>query len=253
VKPLLLFLLFGLFIIPHSGFAQRRLEGIVYDAFNKQRVGEVLIRNVNTNQKSYNDSRGEFDILVSPGDQLIIRKTGYISDTIEIKEQPALIIYLKEAVKQIQEIRVVGRRNPDDVLEEMKRDYKKAFDLAAPREALSVGPSGAGLSIDYLYSKISKEAKNARRFTTHIGQLHEQNVVEYIFTPDFVHNLIGLEGEDLQVFMKIFKPSYEQISTMSKEELGIHVKKMYEVYKLHPNLRPLRELPDIKMDVKKEN
>ncbi|GAA4143938.1 hypothetical protein GCM10022216_26310 [Sphingobacterium kyonggiense] len=252
MKTLLLILFLGAISLPHIGQAQQRLDGIVYDVITKQRLGEVQIRNIGNNNSIYNDSRGEFSITASPGDQLIFRKAGYLSDTIIYKNQAALIVNLKEAVKQIQEVQVYGRRNPDDVLDEMKREYKKAFNLAAPKEAISIGPTGVGLSIDYLYSMVSKEAKNARRFTEFIGKVHEQNIIDYRFTPELVRNLIGLEGEDLQVFMKLFRPSYEFISTATEMQLRNYIKKQYEIFKLHPNLRPLRELPDIKLDVKKE-
>ncbi|WP_138094566.1 hypothetical protein [Sphingobacterium daejeonense] len=100
---------------------------------------------------------------------------------------------------------------------------------------------------------VSKEGKNARRFTQFIGKLHEENIIDFYFTPELVRSLVGLEGEELKVFMQLFRPTYEFVTTSNYYEMVKYIKSKYEVFKLHPNLRPLRELPDIKLDVKKEN
>ena len=249
MKPILLFcgLLCPLFI-----FAQRNVEGIIYDVITKQRLGEVQVRNLNTKQFIYNDAKGEFSIFANPGDPIQFKKLGYHADTVIFTDQAALIINLKEAVNKIQEISIYGRRNPDEVLAEMQRDYKKAFDLAAPKDYISVGPTGVGLSIDALYSKISREAKNARRFTEFIGKVHEENIIDYRFTPELVRSLIGLEGEELKKFMQLFRPTYEFIATATHYKLVAYIKSKYEIYKLHPNIGEIKLFPDIKLDVKKD-
>ncbi|MGJ1205583.1 hypothetical protein [Sphingobacterium lactis] len=233
--------------------AQQRLEGIVYDAETKRRLGEVQVRNLTTQKYIFNDARGEFKTNVSTGDILVFRKAGYFPDTLHYNNQQALIINLREDVKSIEAVTVVGRRDPDEVLKEIKAEYRKAFELATPGEAFSVGMTGAGLNINTLYNLVSKEARNARRFTGFIEKLHEENIVDFRFTPELVRNLIGLEGDDLKAFMQLFRPSYEFVSKASYYQMVQYIKSKYEVFKLHPNLRPLRELPDIKMDVKKEN
>lgn len=234
-------------------FAQQNLEGIVYDKDSKRRLGEVQIRNLNTQKYIYNDARGEFRTPAKSGDVLVFKKLGYFPDTIIYNNQTALIVNLKENVSAIETVTVIGRKNPEDVLNEIKRDYGKAFDLAKPGDLFSVGMTGAGLNINSLYNMISKEGKNARRFTQFIGKLHEENIIDFHFTPELVRNLIGLEGEDLKAFMQLFRPTYEFVTTSNYYQMVNYIKSKYEVFKLHPNLRPLRELPDIKLDVKKEN
>ncbi|WP_254526770.1 MULTISPECIES: carboxypeptidase-like regulatory domain-containing protein [unclassified Sphingobacterium] len=234
-------------------YAQQSLEGIVYDKESKRRLGEVQIRNLNTQKYIYNDARGEFKTPVHAGDVLVFKKMGYFSDTVVVNNQSALIINLKENVANIETVTVIGRKNPDDVLNEIKRDYGKAFELAKPGDLFSVGMTGAGLNINSLYGMISKEGKDARRFTQFIGKLHEENIIDFNFTPELVHSLVGLEGDDLKAFMQLFRPTYEFVSTANYYQMVKYIKSKYEVFKLHPNLRPLRELPDIQLDVKKEN
>ncbi|GGE11893.1 hypothetical protein [Sphingobacterium cellulitidis] len=234
-------------------FAQQSLEGIVYDKDTKRRLGEVQIRNLNTQKYIYNDARGEFRTSVKAGDVLVFKKIGYFSDTLVYNNNAVLIVNLKENVAQIETVTVVGRKSPDEVLAEIKRDYGKAFELSTPGDLFSVGRTGAGLNINSLYNMVSKEGKNARRFTQFIGKLHEENIIDFNFTPELVRSLVGLEGDELKVFMQLFRPTYEFVSTANYYQMVKYIKSKYEVFKLHPNLRPLRELPEIKLDVKKEN
>lgn len=100
---------------------------------------------------------------------------------------------------------------------------------------------------------VSKEGRNARRFTKFLEELHRQNIVDFRFTPELVRNLIGLDGDELAAFMQLFRPTYEFVATASYYDMVQYIRSKYEVFKLHPNLRPSRELPEIKLDVKKEN
>lgn len=240
-------------MVPVLAFSQRSLQGIVYDMETKLRLGEVQIRNLNTQKYIYNDARGEFNTNVSQGDVLVFKKTGYHTDTITFNNQTALIVNLKEQVRAIEEVTVYGRRNPDEVLAELKQEYSKSFDLSSPGEMFSVGATGAGLNINSLYNMVSKEGRNARRFTKFLEELHRQNIIDFRFTPELVRNLIGLDRDDLTTFMQLFRPTYEFVATASYYDMVQYIKSKHEVFKLHPNLRPLRELPEIELDVKKEN
>lgn len=239
--------------VPFFAFSQRSLDGIVYDMETKRRLGEVQIRNLNTQKYIYNDARGEFNASVTPGDVLVFRKKGYLADTVTYKDQAALIVNLREQVRAIEEVTVYGRRHPDEVLAELKEEYSKSFELASPGDMFSVGMTGAGLNINSLYNLVSKEGRNARRFTRFLEGLHRQNIVDFRFTPELVRNLIGLQGDELAAFMQLFRPSYEFVATASYYDMVEYIKSKHEVFKLHPNLRPLRELPEIKLDVKNQN
>ena len=249
MKNLKVLLFWGWLLLPLASQGQQGVSGIVYDLESKQRLGEVQIKNLNNNELLYNDARGEFKLNLQPGDRIALKKLGYRADTLTFTSQKALIINLKPAVKQIETVNVYARRSPDDVLNEIRRDYKKAFELSGPQEYFTVGPTGAGVSIDALYNLVSKEARNARRFTKFIGRMHEENIIDFHFTPELVRTLIGLEGEELKVFMQLFRPSYEFVAQSHHYQLVQYIKSKYEIFKLHPNLRPLRELPDIKLDV----
>ncbi|WP_437919442.1 hypothetical protein [Sphingobacterium sp. LRF_L2] len=238
------------FFVFSSLYAQRALvQGIVFDKDTNQRIGKVFVKNERSKENAYNNARGEFNMEVSLGDLIITSKEGYFADTIQYSGQKVLMMYLHRSSIYIPEVNVVARRSPEEVLQQRKDDFNKAFKLADPGSVFSVGPTGAGLSIGAIYNMLSREGKNARRLT-HIIQLeYEDNVIDSKFTPDLVTGVTGLTGERLSIFMHNFRPTYYFAVAASPYELSSYIRSKYEIFKLNPNLRFLPKLPDIDLDV----
>lgn len=239
--------------MPVGVLAQRQLEGIVFDKESKDRLGEVLIYNLKTKDRAFNNHRGEFRIKVNEADTLVFLKYGFFSDTLVVSNKDVLIHSMLRDYTQIEPVDVYARRTPEQVLEQAKKDYDKAYKLADPGSLLSVGPTGAGLSMGALYSLVSREARNARRFTEYMNTVYKENVIDSKFTPDLVQSLVGLQGQRLHNFMVRFRPSYEFVMQASHYELTEYIKSKYNLFKILPDLRPLPELPKVDFKIHKEN
>lgn len=229
--------------------AQHKVEGIVFDRDTKQRIAQVRIHNTFSGQTTFNNSRGEFEINVSRGDVLVAIKEGFHNDTIRVSDEKVLLFYMKRATIFISEVTVVARRSPEEILNQAKRDYSKAFGLAQPGSAFSVGPTGAGLNINTIYNLLSKEGKNARRLTAIIEEEYRQNIIDSKFTPDLVSNTTGLTDTLLRKFIERFRPSYYFVVAASDYQITEYIKSKYELFKLSPNLRHLPRLPKIEADI----
>ncbi|MFD2743057.1 MULTISPECIES: hypothetical protein [Sphingobacterium] len=244
---------FCLATLPFYLQGQVRLEGIVYDKESKDRLGRVQIYNTRTHQRIFNNAKGEFRIDVEPTDTLVFLKDGFLSDTLAVPRKQILVHSMLRDFRYIETVKVNARRSPIEIYEESKREYHDAYKLADPGSLISVGPTGAGLSINAIYNLLSKEGRNARRFTAYMQQVYEDNVVDSIFTPDLVHNLLGLEGEQLQNFMIRYRPSYAFATRASHYQLTQYIKSKYNMFKILPDLRPLPVLPKVDFDVKQDN
>lgn len=240
-----IFKIFVFLLFPLLSVSQEHLEGIVFDNDTKQRVAEVRIINLSTGHQVFNNSRGEFEVSVAEGDLLVASKEGFHNDTLQVDVEKVLLFYLKRSMIYISEVTVVARRSPEELLEQAKKDYNKAFSLAKPGSAFSVGPTGAGLNINTIYNLLSKEGKNARRLTKVIEEEYRQNVIDSKFTPDLVSNITGLTDTMLYRFIERFRPSYYYITAANEYELAEYIKSKYELFKLSPNLRHLPKLPYI--------
>lgn len=227
------------------------MEGIVVDATTKQRIATVRITNTTSKRLIFNNSRGEFQLFATPGDTLIAEREGFHSDTLVYIDQKVLIFSLKRSVIYIPEVKISARKSPEELYKQAQEDYKRAFGLAKPGSAFSVGPTGAGLNINTIYNLLSKEAKNARRLTKLLEAEYQQNVIDSKYTPDLVRNYTGLSGDELKRFMQEYRPSYYFIIASDEYELMEYIKNKYKLFKLNPNLRHLPELPKINIDVSK--
>src|SRR5690606_6920703 len=161
---------------------QQKIEGLVFDKDTKQRIGRVLLINRSSGINVFNNSRGEFALSMEVGDQIIAQKEHYFSDTLTYTGERILIFNLKKTSIYIDPVTVVARKTPEQILAERRRDYDKAYKLADPGSYISVGPTGAGLSIGAIYSLFSREAKNARRLTTYFQREYEENIVDIRFS-----------------------------------------------------------------------
>lgn len=245
-------ILFFLIIYGNIGiaFAQQSIEGIVFDKETKQRVGRVLLYNKSTNQKVFNNSRGEFSIDIHLGDVIISNKENYFPDTIAYNGEKVLIFNLKRSSIYIDPVTVVARKTPDQILNERKRDYSKAYRLADPGSLISVGDNGAGLSIGAIYNYFSKEGKNARRLTQYFEKEYQENIVDMRFSKELVRITTGLEGEALDNFLIRYRPSYDFVMHANHYQLISYIKSKYEFFKFVPYIKPLPDISEFNISPK---
>lgn len=239
VRILFVLLLIGMAL---SVFAQQNIEGIIFDQGTKQRVGRVMLTNLTTGERIFNNSRGEFTVPLRFGDVLVSSKENYFADTLHYSGQKVLVVNLKREAIEIAPVTVVARKTPDQILNDRKRDYTKAYRLADPGSLISVGDNGAGLSIDAVYNYFSKGGKNARRLTKYFQREYEDNVIDLRFSRELVRNTTGLEGESLDNFLVRYRPSYEFVMGANHYQLVSYIKSKYEFFKFVPYIKPLPDL-----------
>ncbi|HLQ99164.1 MAG TPA: hypothetical protein VK102_02220 [Sphingobacterium sp.] len=245
------FLLFT--VVPAAVLAQGQIEGIVFDKNTGQRVAEVRISNISTGQSVYNNARGEFNLDVNKGDIVLAEKKGFDKDSITVDGNKVLLLYLERSMRYIPEVTVTAKQSPETILEQAKKDYKKAYDLAEPGSAFSVGPTGAGLNLNTIYNLFSKEGKNAKRLTKTIEKEYQENVIDSKFTASLVRNTTGLRDSVLHRFMQRYRPSYYFIISTNEYQLVEYIKNKYEMFKLTPELRNLPVLPRLELQEKTKN
>lgn len=234
-----------MFAIAPQAFAQKRIEGIVSDFKTKQRISKVTIHNTRTKEEVFNNSKGEFSILAEKGDVLIANSREYFPDTLTVGTSPVILFHLKRESIYIDEVSVVAKKDPDEILKKARIDYEKAFRLSESGDLFSVGQNGAGLSINSIYSLFSREAKNAKRLKKLIESDYKDNVIDYKFSEQLVSRTTGLEGEELNKFRRIFKPSYFFIISCTQYELTNYIKDCYEKYQKNPSRFFIEPLPTI--------
>ncbi|WP_118193451.1 peptidase associated/transthyretin-like domain-containing protein [Albibacterium indicum] len=241
------------FLLLCSGLvlAQQEISGIIYDQDTKQRVAKVYVYNTNNDQGVFNNLKGEFKLQASAGDVLIAATEGYFPDTLRVQEENILVLYLRRSSIMLREVSVVARKSPEEILAQKKEDYNVAYRRGDPGSLLSTGHSGAGLSIDALYSILSREGKNARYLQQIIERDYQNDIIDYRYTADLVHTNTGLEGDALRDFMEQYRPSYYFILESNDYELAVFIRRNFQQYRKNPHARrlpPLEEVPVQELD-----
>ena len=239
VKPCLLLVCF--FVGICRLFGQQDVDGIVFDANTKQRVASVYLYNTKTNEGYFNNLKGEFKLEANPGDLIILAREGYFPDTITVRNR-TVAVYLQRSSIWLKEVHIMARKSPQKELEEKKEEYESAYRKGNSGPLLSTGMGGVGLSIDALYSLISREGRNARYLQEIIERDYRDAIIDYRFTPHIVKMITGLEDNELKEFMLQYRPSYFFILNSNDYTLGLYIKKCLKQYKADPEARKLPSL-----------
>ena len=162
VKRIFLLVFFSLNIT--TLFSQEHpVEGLVFDKDTKQRLARVYIYNLRTNKGVYNNSKGEFNTKVSRGDTLIAALVGYRVDTVTVHSQNTLVFYLKRLSILLREVSVTDTvKSPAERYKATREAYRDAYRKGTPGDLVTIGGNngaGAGLSIDALWTLLSREGK----------------------------------------------------------------------------------------------
>jgi hypothetical protein len=212
---------FCLLLIAFGCFAQERtVEGFVIDKTSKEHIASVNIENSNKGIVTYDNLKGEFHIAAADGDKLIFSRINYHPDTIVVKGDAPIAVYLERLVIQLREVTVRDSAlTPEQKLENVKEEFARIYSPSMNPDAFSNSSyGGAGLSIDYLYNAISRSGRNAARLRATIQRDYQENVIDYRFSKTFVARVTGLKEPKLTSFMFRYRPSYYTVVNMTDYE-----------------------------------
>lgn len=241
---------FLLILIAGGGlFAQdKTVQGIVFDMNSKQRLTRVYIYNTRTGDGFYNTTKGEFKTIAREGDVLVAALQGYGVDTIGIHSENTVLFYLKRNSIQLQEVVVRDSvKTPSDQLKARQEEFNTAYTKGDVKDVFTTGGSngggGAGLSINALYTLLSREGRNARLLQKIIERDYRDAMIDYRFTNTLINRVTGLNGNKLRDFKQQYKPGYYFIIEANDYDLIEFIRKSYQSYIENPaayRLQPLK-------------
>ena len=173
---------------------------------------------------------------------------GYRVDTLTVGSQNTVLFYLKRSSIQLKEVQINDSlKNPKEQLKETREDFNKAYRLGTVKDIFSTGGSnnaaGAGLSINAIYTLLSKEGKNARQLQKIIERDYRQAMISYRYSPSIVNRVTGMKTEKLLDFMQQYRPSYNFVVEANDYQLVEFIKSSYQKYLQNPaayRLQPLK-------------
>lgn len=203
------------------------MQGHVMDVGANQPMQGVSIFNIHTSERLETDNEGAFSVKVDEGQLIEFRKEGYKVLRVRIPQG-----------KRPSYFRVMMQKAGTDVVDYVHErgaapDYKtdSLRYYALYKETLEV-PKLTGIDvIQHPFSAMSKKNRQIWAFQEEFRQFQEQKYIDYTFNPKLVSNITGLQGDSLQTYMELYRPSYPHLRSMSEYTYYNYIKRTAEIYR----------------------
>lgn len=205
--------------------AQNMIRGIILDENNRP-IENVNIKNIQTKEGMTTLSDGNFKIVVNKQDLLEITKVGFRTLRIRIvndKNPSYYNLVMNREPIALKEVDIKGKSL--DYFSDSIR-YDKTYGHILRSESFN-DLNAAAMPLAYL----SKKNRERWAFQEMYKQWEEQKYIDFVFNTSLVKRITYLQGNDLDLFMKIYRPSYSFLKTASTYEFLDYIKKSYYEFK----------------------
>lgn len=219
MKKLLILLL--VLIAGNAVQAQKLIWGYVKDSITNEPIEMASITNTRNNNTVITNQKGLFKIEVSKNDILSVAAVGYYFDTVLysgiISATDTITLFLKPISRSLNDVTVQNTGVNQYSLDSLRRIREFTEKMVSPPvKSVELANSGAGIGISL--NRLSKREKLKRNAIRIFNNSEKQAYVDYRFSTAIVNKYSGLKGEELQVFMQRYRPSYEWLRKNPKEE-----------------------------------
>ena len=227
------------------------IRGVVFEKGSSNRISKARINNAGNQGFAESDGMGLFSIPAAIGDSVRVSKEGFSDQTIIISTNKDLVIQLAKPIL-LSEVQVTGQSKKEE-LDELKKQYRKKgsyYSGKPPVLAYIFTPLTA------LYELVGKTPGQARRFSSYYSREVEQSEIDRRFNAHAVGGLTSYEGKDLNNFLQIYRPAYQEISGWADYDLVNYIRKSALAFESAgrpeaPSLPKLPKAPDLSEKVLK--
>lgn len=202
----------------------QEIKGIVYELESSQRLRDVAVKNLRTNETTQTDIEGNFTLSGQINDLLTFTQPGYEIDTAFIYQEGIQRVYLVRDSKTIVIDEVVISRLTDSRL---AHEIEKAKNEGQVTEA-SQNRGGLRISLSRLFGR---QSKMARKNLDLLVEEQRNRKVDRLFSAQAIRALVPLTDTEMALFREQFRPSLEFIETASPEDVRAYVLDSYSKFK----------------------
>lgn len=224
-----------------QSYEMPRVSGLVMEKTTGRRIADVNVVNLRSKRRVTSNNFGVFFIEAMVGDTLSLSKVGYGP----IK---TLLYTLEDILLELQpgneiETVVIARKSRKDEMEDILRDYEKKGIYNGGKNSVGTYLNSPATA---LYNLFGREAKNMKRFEKYMDREVEQIAVDRIFSKDAVSKTTGLEGEPLQHFMELYRPSHTMASKWGDYDLVNYITRSFKSWEDQGRPAPVK-LPKLEI------
>jgi hypothetical protein len=192
------------------------LTGRVYDSTRMVSVAAVKVTS-NKGQITFTDSIGRYGMSVDKTDSVVFTYMGRSTTSFPVNsiKYPAgfdisLQIRVNDRYQTLKEVVVIGKSYREDSTENREK-YRRIFEFEGGGLQLS-GASG-NLDPNSLINAFKfRKNKVMRGFQNRLVKEEQEKFVDSRFNKSLVKQITGLQDQELERFMRLWRPSYELIA-----------------------------------------
>jgi hypothetical protein len=221
--------LFTVCIICISSFfadAQSLIKGEIKDFGNNIFLSDVNVRNIYSQQGMTIKGDGLFEVVVKKGELIEFTKVGYQSIRIRItneKEPSYYKLEMKKVPIELREVDINGKPL------EFKKDsirYRQVYDIILRKDKQEdIDMRSMPLAM------LSRKNREEWAFQKMYARWEDNKYIDFTFNERLVSRITYLEGEELDEFIKLYRPSVEFLRNASEYEYLDYIKHCYYQYK----------------------
>jgi hypothetical protein len=229
------FLIIMLLLKTTGGFAQYKIKGTVYDSTRNFPLELVTVLST-SGKGAITNTYGEYEIEVGEKDSIwfsYLNKPTVKFPVLKILTPFAFDISLKVSIPELKEVKIKPRNYRQDSIQN-REDYAKIFDYNRPTLKTVTPQYGAAAGFD-LNEIINifrfKRNRSMLSFQKRLVEQEQDKFIDHRFSKAVVRRLTGLDGNELDSFMWIFRPGYFFSIRTSDYDFQKYIKDSYERFK----------------------
>lgn len=226
--PIFLLCCLLLLVIGNDASAQFKVKGTVYDSSRIYRIEAVTVQTT-AGRHTITDSLGRYEVEVAEKDSIWFSYLGKPTPkypVLKMADISRFDIALKLSSNIMEEVRIKSRSYKMDSIQNRK-DYAKIFNYekVSVGSMTSVGPMGAGIDIQELIRLFQfRKNKATLKFQARLMEQEREKFVTHRFSKGLVIRITGLEGENLDRFMTLYRPDYEFTAAATDYMFHMYIK-----------------------------
>lgn len=206
-------------------FAQNIIRGEITDFETNSALENVNIRNIYNLNGMTTQSDGKFMLEIKKGELFECSKVGYQTIRIRItneKEPNFYKLVMQKVPIQLREVDIKGK--PLDFKKDSIR-YRQVYNLELSKESKDeIDMRSMPLAM------LSKKTRQEWAFQEMYKEWEREKYIDFVFNERLVNRITYLEGEELETFLRIYRPRYEFLREASQYEFLDYIKHCYYLF-----------------------
>ncbi len=224
--------------------AQYQVKGTVYDSSRTYPLDAVTVLS-SSGKGAITDINGNYQIDVGEKDSIWFSYLGKPTikfPVLKMTDPSRFDIALRINVTVLKGVTITPRNYRLDSLQN-RQDYAKIFNYEKPRlkPTLGGGPGGVGVGFDLdeiIQMFQFRRNRNMMKFQERLIEEEHDKFVDHRFNKQLVRRLTNLDGEALDSFMVLYRPTYQFAIATSDYDFQTYIKYCFEQFKTLEATKP---------------